>query len=122
MAIGTAPDDVWGVYQQRGQWAVDTMRLFLWDNPLVKKGLSWFARASYSIIGLTYISSAFVFPFFFVVPLWSYLTGSSVFLERELEFLVARGTYFVCMVLALQYLFRRRQPGKQFRTLTGLFG
>jgi cellulose synthase (UDP-forming) len=121
LSRGLAPTSIWGVYQQRGQWAFDTLRLFFWDNPLVKPGLRWFSRASYLIVGLAYLCAAFVFPFFFVVPVWSYLTGGNVLHERELEFAAIRGVYFVSMAVAMELLFRGRQPGKQFQLLTGLF-
>ena len=39
VTLGLAPSEIWGVYRQRGQWALDTMRLFFWDNPLLKRGL-----------------------------------------------------------------------------------
>lgn len=121
LSRGLAPTSIWGVYQQRGQWAFDTLRLFFWDNPLVKPGLRWFSRVSYLVVGLAYLCAAFVFPFFFIVPIWSYLTGGNVLHERELEFAAVRGVYFVCMAVAMELLFRGRQPGKQFQLLTGLF-
>lgn len=121
LSVGLSPMHVWGVYRQRGQWALDTLRLFFWDNPLFKKGLDPFGRASYLIIALAYLCAAFVFPFFFVVPIWSYLTGENMLYRHELEFAAYRGLYFVCMALAMHYLFRGRQAGKQFQVLTGLF-
>jgi cellulose synthase (UDP-forming) len=121
LSVGVSPMNVWGVYRQRGQWALDTLRLFFWDNPLFKRGLDAFGRASYLIIALAYLCAAFVFPFFFVVPIWSYLTGDNVLYRHELEFAAYRGLYFVCMALAMHYLFRGRQAGKQFQVLTGLF-
>lgn len=121
LAKGMAPDDIWGVYQQRGQWALDTMRLFFWDNPLLKRGLSWRQRCDYLVVALSYIAAAVVFPFFFLVPVWSYVTGDT-FLTRLLpEFPVIRGAYFVFMALALRYMIRLRAPGRQFQALVGLF-
>ncbi len=121
LSIGLAPQDIWGVYQQRGQWSFDTMRMFFWDNPLLKRGLAWFPRLTYLIIALSYLCSGFVFPFFFLVPIWSYLTGGNVLYRHELEFALVRSVYFVCMAVAMELLFRGRQPGKQFQMLTGLF-
>lgn len=121
LSIGLAPQDIWGVYQQRGQWSFDTMRMFFWDNPIFKRGLGWFPRLTYLIIALSYLCSGFVFPFFFLVPIWSYLTGGNVLYRHELEFALVRSVYFVCMAVAMQLLFRGRQPGKQFQMLTGLF-
>jgi Glycosyl transferase family group 2 len=121
LSRGLAPNHIWEVYQQRGQWAFDTLRLFFWDSPLFKPGLRWFSRISYLIVGLSYLCAAFVFPFFFIVPVWSYLTGGNVLRQHELEFALIRGIYFACMAVAMELLFRGRQPGKQFQLLTGLF-
>lgn len=121
VTAGLAPSDVWGVYRQRGQWALDTMRLFFWDNPLFKRGLAWSGRMSYLVIPLSYLSAGFVFPFFFAIPVWTYLTGGSILAGSELEFVVIRGIYFVTMALALRSLFRKHEAGRQFQMLAGLF-
>lgn len=121
LSTGLAPADVWGVYRQRGQWALDTMRLFWWDNPLLKRGLRGATRMTYFVIPLSYVAAGFVFPFFFTIPIWTYLTGQSVLAGSELEFLLYRGLYFVLMALAMRALFRRHQAGRQFQMLTGLF-
>lgn len=121
VTIGLAPTDIWGVYRQRGQWALDTMRLFFWDNPLFKKGLRWSGRLSYLTIGVSYLCAAFVFPFFFVLPIWTYLTGGFILTGSEVEFLLIRLLYFAFMVAALRQLFRKRGSGRQFQMLVGLF-
>ena len=79
LSKGLAPDSIWKVYQQRGQWALDTMRLFWWDNPMFKKGLSLRSRLHYSTVASSYIFSALALPFFFLMPIWTYLTGDAVF-------------------------------------------
>jgi cellulose synthase (UDP-forming) len=121
VTLGLAPSEIWGVYRQRGQWALDTMRLFFWDNPLFKRGLRWQGRMAYLVIPLTYLSAAFVFPFMFAIPIWTYLSGGSVLAGSELEFGVLRGIYMVMMAVALRALFRRHQAGRQFQMLVGLF-
>ena len=121
VSIGLAPADIWGVYRQRGQWALDTMRLFFWDNPLLKRGLPWQGRMSYLVIPLAYLGAGFVFPFLFMVPLWTYVTGGSVLSSSELHFGLFRGLYFVMMAIALRNLFRKQQAGRQFQMLVGLF-
>ncbi|MCS7092061.1 MAG: glycosyltransferase [Patescibacteria group bacterium] len=40
LSYGLAPEDLANFIKQRGTWALDTMRIFFWDNPLVKKGLT----------------------------------------------------------------------------------
>lgn len=121
VSLGLAPSDIWGVYRQRGQWALDTMRLFFWDNPLFKRGLPWQGRMSYLVIPLTYLGAGFIFPFLFLIPVWTYLTGGSVLSASEFEFVFFRGLYFVMMAIALRVLFRRHQAGRQFQMLVGLF-
>ena len=121
VSIGLAPAEIWGVYRQRGQWALDTMRLFFWDNPLFKRGLTWQGRMSYLVIPFTYLSAGFIFPFLFMIPIWTYLTGGSVLADSELEFVAFRGFYFLVMAFALRTLFRRQETGRQFQMLVGLF-
>lgn len=121
LSRGLAPTSINGVYQQRGQWALDTMRIFLWDNPFFKKGLSFIARMEYSTVAMSYICAAFIFPFFYLVPVWSYLTGKTILIRPELEFVIIRSIYLLFMVIATKYLCYRQQPGKQFRMLAGLF-
>ena len=121
VTTGLAPSDIWGVYRQRSQWALDTMRLWVWDNPLFKSGLRWGGRMSYLVIPMSYASAAFIFPLFFAIPLWTYVTGATVLDGNELHFAVMRGTYFGAMALALRALFRRHEAGRQFQMLVGLF-
>jgi cellulose synthase (UDP-forming) len=97
------------------------MRLFFWDNPVFKKGLRWRQRLSHLLIGLSYLCSGFVLPFFFVVPIWAYLTGGSVLYGHEVEFAVIRGLYFVSMTIAMHFLFRGQQAAREFQMLAGLF-
>ena len=121
VSIGLAPAEIWGVYRQRGQWALDTMRLFFWDNPLFKRGLTWQGRMSYLVIPFTYLCAGFIFPFLFMIPIWTYLTGGSVLADSEIEFVAFRGFYFLVMAFALRTLFRRQETGRQFQMLVGLF-
>jgi cellulose synthase (UDP-forming) len=121
LAEGLAPHTVAGVYRQRGQWALDTMRLFFWRNPLTRKTLPWARRLNYFVIGFSYLTAGFVAPLFYAIPVWSYLTGQSVLTGREIDFALWRTLYFLTMTLAMRWLFRGHQPGKQFQMLVGLF-
>ncbi|QQS38692.1 glycosyltransferase [Candidatus Woesebacteria bacterium] len=40
LSKGIAPEDLPNFIKQRSTWALDNMRLFFWDNPLFKKGLT----------------------------------------------------------------------------------
>jgi cellulose synthase (UDP-forming) len=121
LAAGLAPDTVWGVYKQRGQWAFDTMRLFFWRNPLRQRGLAWQKRINYFIIGYSYITAGFIAPLFYLIPIWTYVTGHTVLTGREIDFALWRTLYFLTMTLAMRWLFRHHEPGKQFQMLVGLF-
>jgi cellulose synthase (UDP-forming) len=121
LAVGLAPDTVTAVYRQRGQWALDTMRLLYWRNPLTRKTLAWPRRINYFVIGFSYLTAGFIAPMFYAIPVWSYITGETVLSGRELDFALWRTLYFLTMTLALRWLFRGQQPGKQFQMLVGLF-
>ena len=122
LSTGLAPETLAGVYKQRGQWALDTMRLFFWRNPLTRRTLPWAARLNYWVIGFSYLTAGFVAPLFYMFPLWSYVTGQGVLIGgRELEFALWRTIYFITMTLAIRWLFRGQQPGRQFQMLVGLF-
>jgi cellulose synthase (UDP-forming) len=121
LAAGLAPDTLWGVYRQRGQWALDTMRLFFWRNPLTRPTLAWPRRINYFIIGFSYLTAGFVAPLFYMIPLWSYVTGDALLVGHELDFVLFRSCYFISMTLAMRWLFRNHEPGKQFQMLVGLF-
>ena len=122
LAHGLAPDNIAGVYKQRGQWALDTMRLFFWRCPLVRRTLAWRARINYTVIALSYMTAGFLAPLFYAIPLWSYATGHGVLVgDVLLQFVLWRIIYFLTMTLALRWLFRGHEPGKQFQMLVGLF-
>ncbi len=121
LSAGLAPENLEAVYRQRGQWALDTMRLFLWRNPLFARTLPWPIRINYFVIGFSYITAGFVAPIFYFIPIWSYATGAAVLTGWELDFALYRTAYFLSMTLAMRWLFRGHQPGKQFQMLVGLF-
>lgn len=57
--LGHAPTDLSQVYKQRGTWALDTMRMFFWHQPLLNKKLAWRQRLHYFEFGYSYLGSAF---------------------------------------------------------------
>lgn len=121
LSKGLSPTTIWRVYRQRGQWCVDTMRLFLWDTPFLKRGLSLRGKINYSGVAKSYIFSGVLLPFFFLIPPWTYLTGEAIFAERMLGYILIRGLYFLCMVGAIHVMFYGHNPAKQFRFFAGLF-
>lgn len=121
LARGLAPQTLAGVYRQRFQWCLDTMRLFFWDNPLWKSGLNFRQRRHFLLIMLSYLVSGLVFPVFCVIPLLVYLRGDSSLLGQETVYWVLRGAYLTATILMFRHLFARGNALKQFKMLCGLF-
>ena len=87
LSVGLAPDDIPGMLKQRGTWAVDTWRMFLFDNPLLKRGnLTLQQRLHYLELGLFYFTSAFIFPLLFFIPMLALLTGDFLIVEGSILF------------------------------------
>jgi cellulose synthase (UDP-forming) len=83
LSRGLAPATLAGVYRQRFQWCLDTMRLFFWDNPLRKKGLKLSQKFHFLVIMVFYLVSGLVFPIFYVIPLLTYWQGYSCLQSQE---------------------------------------
>ncbi len=113
LSVGLAPDDIPGLIKQRGTWAVDTWRMFLFNNPLFKKGeLSFRQRLQYLELGLFYMTSAFIFPLTFMVPVLSLISGDFLPVEGSVLFpwVIALALYY--LVLAdgsVEYTWRHWQ-------------
>jgi cellulose synthase (UDP-forming) len=121
LSTGTAPADILGVYRQREQWATDSLRLLFWEFPLTRKGLTLSQRLHYFYAGFGYLVSAFVLPFFYVVPAWSSFTGKFILRASALEYARYRGAYLVLSVLAIAVLEHPVSARKPFRIWAGLF-
>lgn len=120
LSVGLAPDTVWGVYRQRGQWAFDAMRLFWWRNPLLRTGLAWPQRLNYFLIGYACLVAGVLAPIAGLFPIWTYVSGQTVS-GREVDLTLYRALYLGTMALASRWLFRHQEPGRQFQMLVGLF-
>lgn len=86
LSIGLAPDDIPGLLKQRGTWAVDTLRLFLFDNPLRKRGLTVRQRLQYLELCLSYVATAFFMPLLMLTPLVSLATNRFIPIEGAAMF------------------------------------
>jgi len=117
---GLAPLNLAGVYRQRFQWCLDSMRLFFWDNPLIKPGLGFSQRLHFLVIMMNYLISGLIFPAFYFLPLLGYWEGYSCFQDHEWCYLTLRGLYLVATILMFRYLFFKKDALKQFKVLCGL--
>lgn len=121
LSRGLAPTTLAGVYRQRFQWCLDTMRLFFWDNPLFKSGLTLTQKVHFLIVMLSYLVSGLVFPAFYVIPLLVYWGGYSSLLGHEMPYWLLRGAYLAATILMFRFLFFGKKPLKQFKILCSLF-
>lgn len=99
LSVGLAPDDIPGLLKQRGTWAVDTWRLFLFHNPLTMPGLSATQRLQYLELGLFYATATFFVPLLMFVPLISLATGDlvSITLSAFLPWLTISFLYYAVL-------------------------
>lgn len=81
LSIGLSPDDIPSLLKQRGTWAADTWRLFLFKNPLTYPGLSFRQRLQYLELSMFYFSSAFFMPLLMFTPLLSLATSHFIPIE-----------------------------------------
>lgn len=75
---GYAPTDVRMIYKQRGTWAVDTLRIFFWQQPLFHRGLSFRQRLHYFEMGYCYLVSGIIFPSVYIINFYSLLTATPI--------------------------------------------
>ncbi len=121
LSTGTAPTDIWGVYRQRGQWAVDSLRLMFWDNPFFRRGLSLKQKLQYFNLGFVYLVSAFFMPVYFLIPIWSIFTSQFVLTTPVPEYIANRLPYFLVMSAAYGVLNYPTPYLHAFQMWTGLF-
>ncbi|RJQ23226.1 MAG: glycosyltransferase [Nitrospiraceae bacterium] len=118
---GTAPEDVVSHTKQRWQWAVDSMRIILWDNPLFKKGLDFYQRLQYFHIGFHYVAFGIFLPVFFVIPVWALFTHSFILQEPFWHYIVVRTPYFLLYLLSNRITTYKLHTFKRFQAQAGLF-
>lgn len=121
LTTGTAPADIYGAYQQRQQWATDSLRLLFWDSPFKHAGLTVKQKLQYFQIGFVYLASGFMMPIYFLIPSWSLLTGQFLVIGSVLDYAFYRGVYFLFTLLALVTLEHPADSRKPYKIWAGLF-
>jgi len=121
MSRGIPPANVTELYGQRGGKAADALRIFLWDNPLLKRGLTWRSRLDHLVVGLGYLWAAVFLPVFLVIPIWTYATGAPLVIANGGTMASVRLAYLALSALACASMFPGRGLGDQLRFLVGLF-
>lgn len=121
LSKGVAPSRYAQVAKQRHKWATDTLRIFLWDNPLFKKGLSFIQKINYLNLGILYIFTGFCMPIFFILPIWSLLTNRFIISTPASEYLIYRMPYFALLLILNNFVFRTKNMPKVYQTWNFFF-
>lgn len=121
LSRGTAPADIVGYLRQRRQWAVDSLRMLFWDNPLRHRGLSTAQKLQYGYTAAAYLIAGFLVPFYFVMPIWSTVMRDFVSLAPAWEYGIVRGVYLLCTFVMLFVLEKPVRSLKSYRFWAGLF-
>jgi cellulose synthase (UDP-forming) len=121
LSEGTAPTDIFAQQQQRWQWAVDSLRILFWRNPLLTRGLDCRQRLNYFHFGWHYIMYGIAYPIFFFAPVWSLVTGQFVIAAPVWVFLCYRLPYLGFMRLMTAFLTDRAHDFKAFQMQVGLW-
>jgi cellulose synthase (UDP-forming) len=78
VTTGTAPATAAEMAAQRLRWATDSLRLFFWDNPFLKEGLTFRQKLHYAqTTGVYYLATAFQIAFL-LCPALTLLFGIDV--------------------------------------------
>jgi cellulose synthase (UDP-forming) len=121
LSIGSAPTDIWSVYRQRCQWAVDSLRIFFWDNPLFQRGLTRRQKLQYFHIGFVYLVAGWIMPLFFIIPIWSIFTSSSILTAPVPLYIANRLPYFLVTAISYAILTSPTPYLQSFQLWSGLF-
>ncbi len=111
LSCGLAPDDIPGLIKQRGTWAADTFRLFFFNNPFTKPGLTIPQRLQYAESGISHLSSVFMGPLLMAVPVLNVVSNDYIPLEISLLtfWVTTLVVYFVTLTQGRLFLLLRMQ-------------
>jgi cellulose synthase (UDP-forming) len=114
---GEAPTDLKTIYKQRGTWALDTLRMFFWKQPILNTSLTVRQRLLYFETGYIYLVSAIVIPSLYILNFYS-LYNNTPILNVGLWYLVFRLPSFFLIMKVYNDL---GQGSANSRMWTGLF-
>lgn len=121
LSTGTAPADIVSFARQRKQWAIDSLRILFWDNPLRYRGLTPAQRVHYFYTGASYIVAGVVLPFYFLVPGIALLTHMELTTATASTYALYRGAYLLFTLMTVATLQRPIHGLRYFRMWAGTF-
>ncbi len=103
-AIGqVSPEDIPNVYKQLGTWALDTLRIFIWKNPWVVKGLTFKQKMQFTELGLFYLMS-FPMLVFILTPVVGLLSDLHPFVASNIDYVLHFWVYAALIELLLVFI------------------
>lgn len=118
---GEAPTDVITHNTQRYQWALDSLRIFFWQNPLFKRGLSYVQKMHYFHFGLDYLVFGLCLPFILLFPAWTAFSKENVLNTAWTNYMIYRGIYYIALSLYNLVATAGYATFKAFQMHAGLF-
>ncbi len=76
--IGEAPTDLKVIYKQRGIWAIDSLRLILWQMPLFNRALTVAQRLHYMEMGYIYLVGGLILPAVFFLNFYALIFNVTI--------------------------------------------
>lgn len=139
LSIGIAPEDLANFVRQRGTWAIDTMRIFFWKNPLLRRGLTVRQKLQFletplfyinglMTIGLVIVTSLsllfrrwptvasatehamYLLPSFFAMEIYFLLLGGEIRYRRIRQFWAGLSPVFALAVLKALFYGPNKKP------------
>lgn len=101
LAYGLGPEDLGSALQQRFRWAVGTIQVFRYYNPLTMPGLTWGQRLQYFMTIYSYFSG-FASLIYLISPVIYLLTGIAPVVSFAGEFLIRIVPYLLVNWLMFQ--------------------
>jgi cellulose synthase (UDP-forming) len=121
LSKGIAPVDFAGAANKKRKCASDALRIFFWDNPLSKSGLSLIQKINYFDLGLLNIFTGICIPIYLILPVWSLASGRFIVSGPASEFLLYRIPYLALTVSLNNFLFRIRNMVKVYQARNFFF-
>ncbi|MBC8412591.1 glycosyltransferase, partial [bacterium] len=118
---GIAPVEVVSQVKQRWQWSVDSLRMFFWDNPFFRKGLTFRQKVQYFHFGFNYIVFGVFLPIFFLIPIWALFSHGFMIQEPLWKYALIRAPYFTFYVIFNVMATEHTHKFKIFQVQAGLF-
>lgn len=101
LSTGEAPSTASALAKQRHTWATDSLRIFFWDNPLWKRGLTMWQRLHYLHTTSFYLVAMCQVLFLLAPPLYLLFDVPVMRFDDVGEYALASGLYFGSVFLFL---------------------